>query len=222
MGYPAQGTGGTGTGDATLANQTTILTRLSAARAAYLDNLSGGAVGLNADMATVLSRLSAARAGYLDAINRGRPNMIFPSATPKAIIVVPAVGGVTDIDFPDVVVAGLPSGLTIAKADIALIIGGLFDTSASENQIAAAAKTLRVKIAAGAWGTNDIVALTFVQNALQTKGDAYRGGPVLFGGTDIKSVVAADGTYNFRSRTNEPKRRHLRARGQAWNFWTFP
>ncbi len=48
-----------------------LLTRLSALRAGYLDNLSGGAVALNADMSTLLSRLSSARAGYLDNLNAG-------------------------------------------------------------------------------------------------------------------------------------------------------
>jgi len=211
---------------------TTLLTRLSAARAGYLDNINQSgllqltaaragylenvnnvvlktlaamrgtdsaalASSWTAGLATALGNYNATRAGYLDALNRGRPNMLFPSAIPKAIIAIPAVAA--DLDFPDVVVAGLPSGLTIAKADIALVIGALFDTSAAENQIAAASKTLRVKVSGGAWGTDDIVALTFVQNALQVDGDAYRGGTVLFGGTDIKSKLTADGTYNFRS-----------------------
>ena len=38
----------------------TVLTRLSAIRAGYLDNLSAGAVALNADMATLLARVTAA------------------------------------------------------------------------------------------------------------------------------------------------------------------
>ena len=72
-----------------LAGVTTLLSRLSAARAGYLDNLSAGAVAqasdlatvagyvdtevasLVSDMATVLSRLSAARAGYLDNLSAG-------------------------------------------------------------------------------------------------------------------------------------------------------
>lgn len=133
----------------------------------------------------------------MDALNRDRPNMIFPSATPKAIIVVPAVAA-ADLPFPDVAVAGLPSGITIARVDIALVIGALFDTSSAENQIAAASKTLRVKASAAAWSAG-IPALTFAQNSLQVDADAYRGGVVLFGGTDIKSIVTADGTYNFQS-----------------------
>lgn len=149
------------------------------------------------DVSTLLGRLTAARAVYLDAINRDRPNMIFASAVPKAIIVVPAAA-TADIPFPDVAVSGLPSGITIARADIALVIGALFDTSSAENQIAAADKTLRVKASAAGWAAG-IPALTFVQNSLQVNADAYRSGAVLFGGTDIKSVVTADGTYNFQS-----------------------
>lgn len=156
--------------------------------------------GNKADVSTLESRLSAARAGYLDSLNRNRPDMIFPSLASDAaaaIIVVPAVAA--DLDFPSVVVSGLPSGITIARADFVLVIGALFDTSSSENQIDQASKTIRVKVSTGSWGTDDIVALTFANNSLQVDADAYRGGPVLFGATDIKSVVTADGTYNFRS-----------------------
>ena len=154
----------------------------------------------DANIDTLVARLTAARAGFMDALNRDRPSMLFPSALPKAIIAVPAVGNVADLDFPDVAVAGLPAGITIARADLVLIIGGLLDTSTAENQIAAADKKLRIKISTGAWATNDIPALTFVQNSLQVDGSAYRGGTVLFGATDIKSIITiADGTYNLRS-----------------------
>lgn len=155
---------------------------------------------ISTNIDTLLTRLSAARAGYMDHLNRNRPDMIFPSLASDAncpIVVLPAVAA--DLDFPSVVVSGLPSGITIAKADFVLVIGSLFDTSGSENQIDQASKTIRVKLSTGSWGTDDIVALTFALNALQTDADAYRGGPVLFGATDIKSVVTANGTYNFRS-----------------------
>lgn len=152
---------------------------------------------VNTDVSTLTSRLTAARAGYLDGLSRDRPSMVFASQGGFAPIAVPAVAA--DLTFPSVVVAGLPSGITIARADIVLVIGALLDTSSAENQIAAASKTLRVKLSSGAWGTDDIVAMTLVQNSLQVDADAYRGGAVLFGNTDIKSVVTADGTFNFRS-----------------------
>jgi hypothetical protein len=170
MSYPPQGNGSVDTSSlATLANQTTLLTRLS-----------------------------AVRAGYLDHLNRDRPDMVFWSAPNDAnspIIVLPAVAA--DLDFPSVVVSGLPSGITIAKADFVLL-GTLFDTSGSENQVDQASKSIRVKLSTGSWGTDDIQALVFGNLSLQTKADATRA-LILNGAIDIKSVVTADGTYNFRS-----------------------
>lgn len=50
---------------------TTLLSRLSATRAGYLDNLSAGAAALEASVQTLLTRLSATRAGYLDNLSGG-------------------------------------------------------------------------------------------------------------------------------------------------------
>jgi len=47
------------------------ISTLTTARIGYLDNLSAGAVALNSDIATLLTRLSAARAGYLDNLSAG-------------------------------------------------------------------------------------------------------------------------------------------------------
>jgi len=49
----------------------TLLNRLSSARAGYLDNLSTGAVALNSDVSTLLTRLSNTRASYLDNLSSG-------------------------------------------------------------------------------------------------------------------------------------------------------
>jgi len=189
MSFPPQGN---------KADVSTLESRLTAARAGYLDELK--AANIPADVDTLKTRLSATRAGYMDHLNRNRPDMVFPSLASDAacaIVTLPAVAD--DLDFPSVVVDDLPTGLSVARADLVLVIGGLFDTSGSENQIDQASKTIRVKASDGSWGTDDIVALTFALNALQTAGDAYRGGPVLFGGIDISSVVTGNGTYNFRS-----------------------
>ena len=65
---------------------------------------------------------------------------------------------------------------------------------------------LRVKESVDTWGDHDIECLAFTALSLQVDADAYRGGTVLFGGTDIKSVVTGNGTYNFRSEeTNRTK-----------------
>jgi len=53
------------------ADLTTLLSRLSAARAGYLDYLNNGTYGLSAIQSLISTRLSAARAGYLDYLNDG-------------------------------------------------------------------------------------------------------------------------------------------------------
>jgi hypothetical protein len=49
----------------------TLLSRLTAVRAGYIDNLSAGAVALNSDMSTLLTRVSDTRASYLDNLSSG-------------------------------------------------------------------------------------------------------------------------------------------------------
>lgn len=104
-----------------------------------------------------------------------------------------------DLDFPNVEVSGLPSGITIVRVTALVIISALFDTSSAENQMSVADGAIRVKKSTGAWGTDDLSAIDVAQNSLQVDADAYRGGAVLFGSTDIKSEVDGDATYNFRS-----------------------
>lgn len=131
-------------------------------------------------------------------------SMSFASAIDD-IIVVPAVGA--DLDFPSVVIAGLPADATIIRVDMILIIGAILDTSSAENQIkVGTTDAIYVKKSSGAWGTDDISALVFQALGLQVAADGYRGGAVIFGATDIKSEVDGNGTYNFRSEeTNRTK-----------------
>ena len=133
--------------------------------------------------------------------------MIFPSA-PDDIIVITDTGA--DLDFPSVVVAGLPSGCNILRADMALVIGAILDTSTAENQIkTGTTDQLFVKLSTDAWnGGAGVVdaCLNFPALGLQVDALSYRGGAILMGATDIKAVVDGVGTYNFRSEeTNKTK-----------------
>ena len=127
--------------------------------------------------------------------------MTFSSAANDAncpIIVIPGTGA--DLDFPSVAVAGIPTGANILRADMALVIGGLFDTSTAENQIkVATSDQLQVKVSTGSWVANDIPCLEFEALGLQVGASAYGSGAVLWGAIDIKSVVTGNATYNFRS-----------------------
>jgi len=112
---------------------------------------------------------------------------------------VTVTNGAADITFPNIVVAGLPAGLTLVAVRFALAIAHILNTSSSANFINAASKSLRVMISTGAWGANDIIGLTLDQNSLYTTGGGQRGGPVLLG-PDIKATISADGTYLVQSR----------------------
>ena len=116
-------------------------------------------------------------------------------SAPSALVTVPAVAA--DLAFPDVVVA-LPGGAIVTRVIVTLKIAAIQDTSAAQNQISAAAKTLRIKTNAGAWpGT---ICMTFAQNQWKTLASGFRGGDAIPGDADVSAVVTANGTYNFASR----------------------
>jgi hypothetical protein len=106
---------------------------------------------------------------------------------------------VVDIPFPDIVVVGLPAGLTVKRVVLIMSSRALNNTSGAANFINAAGKTLRIKTAAGAWGTNDIVAITFANNSLYVKASAKEPGPVIIGAADLSALVTGNATYNVRS-----------------------
>ena len=118
-------------------------------------------------------------------------------SAPEDIITI--TDGAADLTFPDVVVAGLPTGLTAERVVLILTARAIFDTSGADNYINAAAKTLRIKVSTGAWGADDIVAITFAQNSLYTVASSKESGPVIIGVANLSAVVNANGTYNVRS-----------------------
>jgi len=105
-----------------------------------------------------------------------------------------------DLSFPDIVVAALPSGLTIKKVILVLSVRALADISAADNYINGANKTLRIKKSSGAWGVDDVVGITFPNQGLYCKASAKEAGPVIIGDTDLSALVYANGSYSVASR----------------------
>jgi len=108
-------------------------------------------------------------------------------------------GTAIDLTFPNVVVEGLPSGATLKRVVVILTIRAILDTSAADNYIDAASKTLRVKKSTGAWGTDDLVGITFDINSLYCVASTKEAGPAIIGSHDVKGEVDGDATYNFMS-----------------------
>lgn len=108
-------------------------------------------------------------------------------------------GAAADLDFPDVVVAGLPTGFTLVRVIAMLKYSHRKDTSAADNYIDVAAKTIRVKKSTGSWATDDVVAINMPINSLYTTKSTKEGGDLIIGDNDVKSEVDGDATYNFRT-----------------------
>jgi len=130
------------------------------------------------------------------AIARKFPFMDFWSAAADKITITNVAA---DLTFPDIVVAALPSGLTIKKVVLVLSARALNNTNAADNYISAAGKTLRVKKSTGAWGVDDVVGITIPNSGLYGKASAKENGPVIIGSADLSALVNANSTYNVRS-----------------------
>ena len=133
-----------------------------------------------------------------DDLERKYPFLDFWSL-PTALITVP--GTAVDLTFPNVVILPgyIPSGATLKRVVVILTIRAINDLSAAANYIDQASKTLRVKKSDGAWGTDDLVGITFAQNSLYCVASTKEAGPTIIGSHDVKGEVDGDATYNFMS-----------------------
>ena len=106
-----------------------------------------------------------------------------------------------DKDFPNVIFpAGfLPSGAVPYDIRLCLSFNEIYEDSAAANYLIGG--TLRIKKAAGAWNTDDIVALTLPAVCYDLLASATGSGDVIEGTTNLISEVDGvdDVTYNIRS-----------------------
>ena len=107
----------------------------------------------------------------------------------------PAV--VADINLPNVVVGGLPSG-TLAKVVAILKVRTLENTTPGGSHAIKGAQAIRIKESTGAWGVDDVVAIDLADNMWTVAASTRESGDVLIGDNDVKSKVVGNGTYNLR------------------------
>ena len=164
---------------------TTVFARLRQIIDTYL---ASGTYGL----AAIEAHIDAIEAG----LGRKYSFMDFWSALEDKITVSNVA---TDINYPDIAVSGLPVGATLKRVVLIMAARAINDTSASNNYINAASKTLRIKKSTGAWGTDDVIGITFDQNSLYCVASSKEAGPTIIGSVDIKGEVDGDATYNVQS-----------------------
>lgn len=105
----------------------------------------------------------------------------------------------TNKDFGDIVVAGLPAGLTIRRAVLQIKIPSVVATASAATALSGT-QYVAVKLSTGTWGVDDINALTFLSDNFTIPASSYIRYPGINykSETDIKAKITGNGTYNIR------------------------
>lgn len=112
------------------------------------------------------------------------------------VIDLPAVAA--DTALPDVVVSGIPSGVTLLRVVAILKVRAIENTNAGGANAIVGAQNIRVKKSTGTWGVDDIAAINLPDNLWTVAASTRESGDVLIGDNDLKSKVDGNGTYNLR------------------------
>jgi hypothetical protein len=117
----------------------------------------------------------------------------------------------SDDALPDVVVAGLPTGVTLVRVVAMFMCRAIENTSASgANGINGAGQKIRVKKSTGTWGVDDVAAIDLADNMWLTAASTREMGDVIIGDNDVKSEVDENATYNLRFEDNSVDYDNLR------------
>ena len=108
------------------------------------------------------------------------------------VIDLPAVAA--DRSLPDVVISGLPSGITIVRVIAVLKTRAIENTNAGGSNAINGAQNIQVRKAAGAW----VNAINLPDNLWTLSASARESGDVLVGDSDLKTTVDGDATYNLK------------------------
>lgn len=153
------------------------------------------------------SRLTAARAGYLDELaaanipadidelktSKGRVLCCMDFwSLPQEEVALTNVAG--DKSLPDVTVADLPSGATIVRAIAMFKFRMVEETSSGVNKLNGAQEIQVRDDTPSAW----IDAINFVDDQFTLAADAREGGDVVIGAIDVSATVDGNDTYNFQ------------------------
>jgi len=112
------------------------------------------------------------------------------------VIDLPAVAA--DTALPDVVVSGLPAGISLVRVVALLKVRAIENTSASGANAISGAQAVRVKKSTGVWGTDDLAAIDLPDNLWTVAASTRESGDVLIGDNDVKAEVDGNATYNLR------------------------
>ncbi len=108
-------------------------------------------------------------------------------------------GPIEDNDYtlPNVVVSGIPTGVTLVRVAATLKVRAIENLAANINYISGDC-SIRVKKSTGAWGVDDVAAIDLPSNMWTIAASTRESGDVVPGDNDVKAEVDGNGTYNLR------------------------
>lgn len=121
-------------------------------------------------------------------------------------------------NLPSVVVAGLPSGVTIIRVVAVLKIALIKDTSSSNNAVNSVTMVLAVDADGGYASTVPAINIPNNSWAVDVSQAKERGGDVMIGDNDIASEVTGNGTYYGRFENAACDGNNLELKDIAWGL----
>lgn len=156
---------------------------------------------------TLATRLSAARAGYIDELaaanipadvdglktSRDRTRCSLRPVGSALIEEVSITDGATDTALGSIVVNTIPNGATPTFAQLIFVYGAIENTAAGVNKLAGA-QDIQIQKGAGAWAD----AIAFPDDFFTLAGATREGGGVIFGTINLSGTVTGNDTYNIQ------------------------
>lgn len=102
-----------------------------------------------------------------------------------------------DTALPDIVVAGLPSDISITRVILLLKVRAIENTNAGAANAVNGAQVIEVKEDSEEWAAG-ITAINMVDNMWTVALSTREAGDVVLGDNDIKLTVDGNGTYNVQ------------------------
>ncbi len=104
----------------------------------------------------------------------------------------------TNIILPDVVVSGLPEGMSLVKVVTILKVRAIENTNGGGPNAINGTQAIRVKKSTGTWGLDDVTAIYLPDNLWTIAAATREFGDLMIGSEDVKSQADEQGIYNFR------------------------
>lgn len=138
---------------------------------------------------------SAVESTITDEVKKGISPITFWSDTEDQIALTQASA---DFNLPDVVVSGLPTGISLTRVVAILKIRAIENTNAGGANAINGACTIQVKKSTGTWGVDDVAAINLTDDMWNVAASTRESGDVVIGDNDVKSEVDGNATYNLR------------------------